>query len=68
MDELDQIAKNLDDTLEKLLVIELKKGQTFGQVRRNLLAEKFNLNKTKRLVIDILLIKLEEKMLNSTLK
>lgn len=57
--ELDELVSNFERELDGFIFNELKKAQTHQEVINKLLQEKFELNETKRVVIDLAIRKIE---------
>ncbi|MGV3336727.1 hypothetical protein [Latilactobacillus curvatus] len=57
--ELDELVSNFERELDGFIFNELKKAQTHQEIINNLLQEKFELNETKRVVIDLAIRKIE---------
>ncbi|MCP8849152.1 hypothetical protein LOX61_01370 [Latilactobacillus curvatus] len=57
--ELDELVSDFDRKLDGFISKELKKAQTHQEVINKLLQEKFELNETKRVVIDLAIRKIE---------
>lgn len=56
-----ELTKLVDEEIDEILISELKKDQTFRDVANSLHQEKFELNETKRCLIDLAAKKLEDK-------
>lgn len=56
--KLNNLAKNISDEIDKILLNELRTKQTFAEVSKKLTAQKFEDNPVKREVINLALAKL----------
>lgn len=58
--ELEELVSDFERNLNGFIFNELKKAQTHQEVINKLLQEKFELNETKRIVIDLAIKKIEQ--------